>query len=80
MAKKDDNLKYYIEHQSELVEKYNGRYIIISAEKFQGVYSSLKDAVIAARKKFKPGEFQIQLVEPGEGSYTKIISRSRLYA
>ena len=75
-----NNLDFYIENQAELVKKYEGRYIVIHAQKVYGAYSDLRKAVLEARKEFAPGTYQVQLVEPGEGSYQKIISRTRLYA
>ena len=76
----DENLQYYIDNQAEIVEKYSGRYIVISSKKIQASFSNLVEAVKYAREKFNSGDFQVQLVEPGRDSYEKIISRTKIYA
>lgn len=62
---------YYKENQDELVRKYQGKFLVIKDRQVQGVYDSEIEAYQAAQKKFILGSFLIQLVKPGEGSYTQ---------
>ena len=42
MLKKE--FTYYLNHQSDLVSKYNGKFIVLKDEKIIGVYSSHSEA------------------------------------
>jgi len=71
MATLDQELDFYIKHQSEMVEKYRGQVIVIHDEAVQGAYPDELTAVREARKHFKPGDFLVQKVEPGSDSFTQ---------
>jgi hypothetical protein len=71
MTELEDQFKWYLANQSQLVEKYNGRWVVIHAEKVESDFDTELDAYTFAVSKFKPGEFLIQNVSPGEGSYTQ---------
>ena len=66
-----EELQYYIDHQQELVEKYEGKFIVIKEKKVIGVYDTLEDAYIEAQKEHELGTFLIQECLPGEDSYTQ---------
>jgi len=70
-----DNLKkefeYYLEHQEELVKKYNGKFIVIKGGKVIGEYDSPLEAVEKASEKYELGTFLVQKCEPGSESYTQ---------
>ncbi len=63
--------KYYIDHQKELVKKYNGRYIVIVDSKVIGDYDSEIEAIEETSKTYKLGMFLVQKCEPGSNSYTQ---------
>lgn len=69
MLKKE--FDYYLKNQSDLVEKYNGKYIVIVGEKVVGVYDSDADALIESQKKYELGTFLIQKCTPGTNDYTQ---------
>ncbi len=69
MLEKEFN--YYLDNQEEFVKKYNGKFIVIVGEEVVGDYITEQDAYIKSLERFKPGEFLIQHVEPGEDSYTQ---------
>ena len=69
MLEKEFN--YYIEHQAELVQKYNGKYIVIIGEEVIGVYDTLPTAYHETAKSHLVGTFFIHLVGPGEENYTQ---------
>ena len=71
--------EYYIAHQAELVEKYNGRYIVIVGSEVVGDYDDTLKAIREASKKYKLGTFLVQKCEPGEESFTMTF-HSRVYA
>ena len=64
-------LSYYKENQKELVEKYQGKFVVIKDKEVQGVYDTKIEAYAEAQKNFELGTFLIQLVEPGEESYSQ---------
>ena len=64
--------KYYIDNQDRLLEKYNGRILVIKDNKVLGDYSSKTEALFETQKKHKIGTFLIQECSPGPESYTEI--------
>ena len=48
----EKEMAYYIEHQAELLKRYEGKYILIKGEKIIGVYESEEKAYKAGLKKF----------------------------
>ena len=63
--------EYYLAHQSELVQKYNGRFIVIKSGKVLGDYADPASAVTATQKTEPLGTFLVQKVEPGTAAYTQ---------
>lgn len=62
--------EYYLSHQAELVEKYNGKVLVIANQAVVGVYDSEDDAYWDAIEKYQLGTFCIQLCTPGRKAYT----------
>ena len=62
---------YYKKHQEELVTKYNGKYIVIIGEDVVDVYDTLPETYKESGKKYKAGEYLIQLCLPGKENYTQ---------
>lgn len=62
---------WYLAHQSDLVAKYNGRFVVIKGGKVLGSYSSPLEAVTATERTEELGTFLVQLVEPGSTAYTQ---------
>ena len=69
--------QFYINNQEELVEKYDGKFIIIKGEKVLGDYDDEDTAIIETLKEHKPGTFMVHKVGPGEENYTQTF-RSRV--
>lgn len=67
----EKEFQYYLEHQDELVDKYNGKYIIIKNGKVIGVYDNELQAVQETSKKEELGTYLVQKCEPGNDSYTQ---------
>jgi hypothetical protein len=66
-----DEFKYYVDHQKELAEKYNGKIIVIKDRQVIGVYDSEIRAVEETKKKHTLGTFLVQKCELGPESYTQ---------
>ena len=69
---------YFIEHQDELVEQYDGRHLVIVGEEVVGDFDTALAALFFARKRYDPGTFMIQLCEPGREAYTVTVTSTRV--
>ena len=67
----EDEFRYFLKHQDELVEKYLGRFVVIKQGKILGAYGSELEAVEKTSKKHEAGTFLVQKCEPGTESYTQ---------
>ena len=64
--------RWYLDHQDELVEKHNGKFVVIKNQTVLGVYSTEMEAVQGALKEgHTVGTFLIQRCEPGSEHYTQ---------
>lgn len=63
--------EYYLEHQDELVKKFNGRVIVIKDGQVVGDYDNEFEAVKQASEKYEIGTFLVQKCEPGNSNYTQ---------
>ena len=80
MEKLEKEFKYYLEHQDELVKKYNGKFIVIKDCKVIGVFDSELEAVEKTAEKYELGTFLVQKCEPGAESYTQTYHSRVLFA
>ena len=64
--------KYYLENQDKLVDKYNGKVIVIKNCDVIGVYDTELEAVNETSKTEEIGTFLVQKCEPGTESYTQM--------
>ena len=67
----DAEFKYYLDHQSELVKKYKGKFLVIKDNGVVGAYDSKQEAYDKATSNFKLGTFLIQECLPGKENYTQ---------
>jgi hypothetical protein len=67
----EKEFQYYLDHQAELVEKYNGKFLVIKDEQVIGVYDTDEEAYFQTIQKHEPGTFLIQFCESGDSSYTQ---------
>ncbi|MEK6781422.1 MAG: hypothetical protein AABY93_06930 [Bacteroidota bacterium] len=67
----EQEFKYYLTHQKELVEKYNRKFLVIIGDEVVANYDSFEDALSESQKKYEIGKFLIQQCLPGEDSYTQ---------
>lgn len=67
----ENEFKWYLEHQDELVSKYNGRIIVIVGNKVVGDYATKIEAYNSTKDKYEPGTFLVQSCSPGNTDYTQ---------
>jgi len=67
-----EEFKYYLDHQDELVKQHFGRYIVIKDEKVLGDFGSEVEAILFAKNnlKLEQGTFLVQHCMPGKENYT----------
>ena len=63
--------EFYLANQAEMVEKYDGKVIVIQGENVLGVYDSYPDAVMETQRLHELGTFLVQRVSEGDAEYTR---------
>lgn len=71
VSKLEKEFQYYLDHQDKLVEKYNGKYIVIKNSKVIASYDSEIEAIEKTKEKYDLGTFLVKKCEPGSESYTQ---------
>lgn len=66
----ETELRYFIEHQQELVRQHEGKTLVLRGNSVEGVYDSPLEALLQTQKKWPLGSFMIQPCEPGPSAYT----------
>ena len=65
-----DEFEYYLTHQQEMLNKYDGRVIVLKDCQVIGDYDDVLSAITETEKRHKLGTFLIQEVSPGDSAYT----------
>ncbi len=68
----ESEFAYYLAHQDEMVEQYDGKFIVIKDGKVLGSYDDELTAVTETQKSHKLGTFLVQKVSPGADDYTQM--------
>ena len=63
--------QYYLDHQDEMVEQYDGKFVVIKDEAVLGAYDAELRAVTETQKSHRIGTFLVQLVSRGTSAYTQ---------
>jgi hypothetical protein len=71
MGELEEYFRFYLEHQDELVEKYNGKFVVIKDFQVIGAFDSELEAIQQTSKEHELGTFLVQKCEPGSESYTQ---------
>ena len=66
----ENEFKYFLDHKTELIQQYSGKYIVIVGDQVVGAYKTEIEAYTESSKQHKLGTFLIQLCAPGSESYT----------
>lgn len=67
----EKQLVFFKKNQQELVQKYQGKFLVIKDEEVKGVYDSEIEAYTEAQKSFELGTFLIQECLSGPETYTQ---------
>lgn len=70
MANLEQLFQWYLDHQNELVEKYNGKHLVIKDNEVVAAYDDENTAYFDAVEKYGLGNFILQLCTPGKDAYT----------
>lgn len=70
----ETEMRYFVDHQAELVKKHAGKTLVIKGAKVVGVYLTPLQAFVDASTRFEPGTFMIQPCEAGPEAYTVTIA------
>jgi len=65
------DFQFYLDHQDELVERYEGKYIVIKDGEVLGAYDNELAAIVETQKSHPLGTFLVQLVSRGSAAYTQ---------
>ena len=63
--------EYYLEHQKEMVEQYDGKFIVIKDKTVIGVYDQELEAIKETTKEHELGTFLVQKIEAGTDAHTQ---------
>jgi hypothetical protein len=63
--------EFYLSHQDEMVEKYDGRYVVIKNGDVLGAYDDELSAVTETQKAHELGTFLVQKVSSGDAEYSQ---------
>jgi hypothetical protein len=60
--------EYFLAHKSELVARYNGKFVVIKNRQVIGAFDDELQAIAETRKSEELGTFLVQKVEPGDSA------------
>ena len=63
--------QFYLEHQNEMVAKYDGKFIVLKNEEVLGAYDDELTAITEAQKSHEIGTFLVQKVSTGSTAYSQ---------
>ena len=66
-----DEFAFYLKHQDELVEQYDGRYVVIKDGEVLDAYDDEFTAISETQKSHQLGTFLVQKVPRGTADYTQ---------
>ncbi len=67
----DQEYKYFKDHHKDLLEKFEGRYVVIQGESVIGHYGTEIEAYNETKKTHALGTFLIQKVSPNPESHSQ---------
>ncbi len=67
----EQEFQFYKDHQDELVQAYEGKFLLIVGEEVKGAYDVETEAYLDGKRDFGLGKFLLQHCSPGKDSYTR---------
>jgi len=74
----EKEFQYYLRNQKDLVDKHNGKWLLIQDEIVIGVFDTKKEAFDKSQADNLIGKALIQFCSPGDSAYTQTF-HSRVY-
>lgn len=68
----EKEFEYYLKEQSNLVKKFQGKFVVIKGSIVLGAYDSEDEAIKTTILSHELGTFLVQYCEPGTESYTQV--------
>ena len=68
----EKEFKYYLANQDDLVQRFNGKFIVIKNNEVLGAYDNELEAINKTKEKHKLGTFLVQECTPGDEKYTQV--------
>jgi len=68
----EEEFRYYLGHQDDLVAEYDGKVLVIKGQQVIGVYDDEGEAVEKTAETHELGTFLVQLCSPGTDAYTAV--------
>lgn len=76
----EKEFKYYLNNQSELVKRYNRRFLVIKDESVVGDFATMEEAYFDSVTKYELGTFLIQECTEGDEAYTQTFHSRVVFA
>lgn len=73
-----EEFQYFLDNQNSLLERYNGRVLVIIGDRVVGDYVTSEEAYIESKSKYELGTFLIQKCTPGQEAYTRTFYTPRV--
>ncbi len=80
MSTLSKEFQYYLDHQDELVKKYNGKFIVVRDCSVIGAYDSELEAIEKTSEQYEIGTFLVQKCEPGNNGYSQTYQSRVIFA
>jgi hypothetical protein len=65
----EQEFEYFQTHQQEFSEQHGNQFVVIAGEKVIGFFNTMADAIITAKKDYKPGTFFVEFCSPDPAYY-----------
>jgi hypothetical protein len=69
----DDQFQFFVDNQEKLVNKHEGKVIVLHDRKVRGAFDDYLEAYLYGKKHFEPGSFIVQKCIRGDAAYTATI-------
>lgn len=74
----DELFEYYLQNQDALVEKYDGKYLVITKDGVAGAYDTQEEGYAVALRDYGKGNFMLQLCTEGDSAYSQRFFTARV--
>ena len=64
-----EEFAYFLAHHDELVEKYDGKFVVIKGQNVLDAFDDQVEAIRVTQKGHELGTFMVQKVSPGDKDY-----------